>query len=156
MSSLNRVFVMGNLTKDPEVKSLGSGQVVADLRLAISDSYVNKKGEKIETVCYVDVATWGREAENCKQYLHKGSPVFVEGRLQLDTWEKDGQKRSKLKIKADHVEFLGGRGAEGRGEFADGPAPAVTRGASQDRTEESAALDQDQEALPFDGDIPPF
>ena len=115
MGSVNRVFALGNLTKDPDMKPLAAGTLVADLRLAISESYTNQKGEKVESVCYVDVVVWGRQAEVCKQYLHKGSPVFVEGRLQLDTWEKNGQKRSLLKIKADHVQFVGGPDGERRG-----------------------------------------
>jgi len=152
MGSVNRVFAMGNLTKDPEMKPLATGTLVADLRLAISESYTNQKGEKVESVCYVDVVVWGRQAEVCKQYLHKGSPVFVEGRLQLDTWEKNGQKRSLLKIRADHVQFVGGPGGEGRGgKDADESAPFAATGASgRHRVEEiPAGIDEENDVTPF-------
>ena len=106
MASMNKVVLVGNLTQDPEIRKLKTGTSVGDLRLAISESYKNKSGEQVDTVCYVDVVTWGRQAETCGQYLKKGSAALVEGRLQLDEWEKDGQKRSKLRVRADRVQFL--------------------------------------------------
>ena len=107
MASLNYVVLAGNLTRDPVVRNTPSGTAVADLGLAVSDKYKNKAGELVETVCFVDVVAWGRQAEVCQQYLHKGSPVLVEGRLQLDQWEsKEGEKRSKLRVRADRVQFL--------------------------------------------------
>jgi single-strand DNA-binding protein len=108
MPSLNRVLLMGNLTRDPELRRLPSGLAVADLRLAVSERYKNRAGQDVETVCYVDVVVWDRTAENCAAHLRKGSPMLVEGRLQMDEWQsKDGQKRSKLRVKADRVQFLG-------------------------------------------------
>jgi len=119
MPSMNRVLLMGNLTRDPELRELPSGSKVTDMRMAISENYKNRAGEQVETTCYVDVAAWGRQAETCQQYLQKGSPIFVEGRLRYDEWETDeGQKRSKLRVRADRVQFLGSprdRDREGAG-----------------------------------------
>ena len=109
MSGFNRVVLMGRLTRDPEIRQIRSGQSVADLGLAVSEFYKNKDGERGERTCFVDVVTWGRQAETCAEYLKKGSPVLVEGRLQLDRWEaSDGQKRSKHRVRADRVQFLNG------------------------------------------------
>src|SRR5476651_827354 len=114
-ASLNKVLLMGNLTRDPEVKYTPKGTAVCDLAIAINDSYKAQDGTIKETVTYVDIEVWGRTAENCKQYLTKGRPVFVEGQLRLDQWEQDGQKRSKLKVRADRVQFLGSPpGGQGR------------------------------------------
>ena len=108
MSGFNRVVLMGNLTREPRVRQLPSGTTVGDLSLAASDVRKNRDGESVETVCFVDIVAWGRQAETCGEYLRKGSPVLVEGRLQLDRWEADdGQKRSKLRVRADRVKFLG-------------------------------------------------
>lgn len=136
MASANIVVLCGNLTRDPEVRQIPSGMSVADLGLAINESYKNKSGEQVETTCYVDVVVWGKTAENCGQYLRKGSPILVEGKLQLDQWEKDGEKRSKLRVRADRVQFLGtGRRGEGEGSSGGGggggaPSPAPRRGPS--------------------------
>src|SRR5476649_2556555 len=107
-ASLNKVLLMGNLTRDPEVKYTPKGNAVGDLSIAINDSYKAQDGTIKETVTYVDIEVWGRQAETCKQYLTKGRPVFVEGQLRLDQWEQDGQKKSKLRVRADRVQFLGG------------------------------------------------
>jgi single-strand DNA-binding protein len=115
MASYNRVLLMGNLTRNPEIRYTPSGTAVADLGLAVNESFKNKAGETVEQTCFVDVVVWGRQAETASEYLHKGSPVFVEGRLQLDQWEsKEGEKRSKLRVRADRVQFLGspGKGTE--------------------------------------------
>ncbi len=120
MASYNRVLLMGNLTRNPEIRYTPSGTAVADLGLAINENFKNKAGETVEQTCFVDVVVWGRQAETSAEYLHKGSPVFVEGRLQLDQWEsQQGEKRSKLRVRADRVQFLGapGKGAE----YAAGP-----------------------------------
>ena len=95
MGSMNRVFLMGNLTRDPEVRHTPAGMAVSDLGLAVSDNYTSKAGEKVESVCFADVVVWGRQAETCGEYLSKGSPVMVEGRLQLDQWETEaGEKEA--------------------------------------------------------------
>jgi single-strand DNA-binding protein len=122
MASMNYVILCGNLTRDPEVRQIPSGTSVADLGLAVNESYKNKAGELVETTCFVDVVVWGKTAENCGQYLHKGSPVLIEGRLQLDQWTtQEGDKRSKLRVRADRVQFLGGKRDAG-GESAGGAA----------------------------------
>ena len=107
MSSMNKVLLMGNITRDPETRQLPSGTSVTEMRLAISENYKSRSGEQVESVCYVDVVAWDRQAETCAQFLSKGSPIMVEGRLQLDEWEKDGQKRSKLRVRASRVIFMG-------------------------------------------------
>jgi single-strand DNA-binding protein len=108
MSSMNRVFLMGNLTRDPELRQTQGGVAVSDLGLAVSQKYRNKAGEEVETTCFADIVVWGRQAETCRQYLAKGSPVMVEGQLQLDQWKTEaGEKRSRLRVKADRVQFLG-------------------------------------------------
>jgi len=125
MASFNRVVLMGNLTRDPQVRQIPSGASVADLGLAASEVFKNKDGEKVEKTCFVDIVAWGRQAETCGQYLSKGSPVLVEGRLQLDQWEtEDGQKRSKIRIRADRVQFLP-KGRPASGEAAAGGPDAA-------------------------------
>lgn len=123
-ANLNEVFLMGNLTRDPELKQTPRGTAVCDLGLAINDSYKAQDGTLKEVVTYVDVEVWGRTAENCKQYLSKGRGVFVKGQLKLDQWEQDGQKRSKLKVRALSVQFLGGgqggQGGQGGGSRSGG------------------------------------
>ena len=109
MSTLNRVFLMGNLTRAPEVRYTPAGTAVGDLGLAVNETFKNKAGETVESTVFVDVEVWARQAETCGEYLHKGSPVFIEGRLKLDQWEnQQGEKRSKLRVRADRVQFLGG------------------------------------------------
>ena len=107
MGSMNRVFLMGNLTRDPEVKQTTAGTVV-DLGMAISDKFRNKEGKETESVCFVDLVVWGRQAEACGEYLAKGSAIMVEGSLVFEQWATaDGQKRSKLRVRASRVQFLG-------------------------------------------------
>ncbi len=114
MANLNKVFLIGNLTRDPELRYIPSGTAVANFGLATNRVYTAQDGERKEEVCFVEIVTWAKTAENCANYLSKGSPIFVEGRLQYDSWEtEDGQKRSRLRVVADRVQFLGGRRAEG-------------------------------------------
>ena len=110
MANLNKVLLMGNLTRDPEVRYTPKGTAVTELGIAVNRIYTGENGEKREEVTFVDVTVWGRTAENVGEYLKKGRPVFIEGRLQLDSWEdkQSGQKRNKLKVVADNVQFLGG------------------------------------------------
>ena len=151
-ASLNKVLLMGNLTRDPEVKYTPKGTAVCDLGLAINDSYKAQDGTIKETVTYVDVEVWGRTAENCKQYLTKGRPVFVEGQLRLDQWEQDGQKRSKMKVRADRVQFLGG-GPGGGGGRSGGEQRAAT---STGRTAAPSNVSEDAPPPPRDEDDIPF
>lgn len=107
MVSLNKVFLAGNLTRDPEVRYTPSGTAVADLNLAVNRVFTSG-GERREETCFVNVVVWGKQAENCGQYLAQGSPVLIEGRLQLDQWQNEqGEKRSRLRVVADRVQFLG-------------------------------------------------
>jgi single-strand DNA-binding protein len=117
MASFNKVMLIGNLTRDPEVRSLPSGVNVADLRLAVNENYTDKNGQKVEKAVYVDVAVWDKQADLCKNYLSKGSPLLVEGKLQMDEWtSKEGEKRSKLRVRAERIQFLGTRRAGAEGE----------------------------------------
>ena len=114
MASLNKVLLIGNLTRQPELRYTPSGTAVADLRLAVNRNYTTQTGEKREETCFLTVVVWGKQAESCREYLDKGSPVFVEGRIQTRDWEaKDGQKRTATEVVAERVQFMGGRGRGG-------------------------------------------
>ena len=109
MASYNKVILVGNVTRDPELVYTPNGTAVTELGLAINDKHKDKQGEWVESVTFVDVTMWQRQAEVASEYLKKGSPVLIEGRLQLDSWEQDGQKRSKLKVVGDRMQMLGGK-----------------------------------------------
>ncbi len=129
MASLNKVLLIGNLTKDPELRYTSSGVAVANLRLAVNRKYKDKSGEWKEDTCFITVAAWDKQAEVCNQYLHKGRPVFVEGRLQSRSWEtNDGQKRTTIDVRAERIQFLGsGSGKSvGPGGSAGGGVEAVS------------------------------
>src|SRR3954468_9534734 len=116
MASFNRVILLGNLTRDVEVKYLQSGMAVTEIGLAVNDRRKNQAGEWVDEVTFVDITLWGRTAEVAGEYLSKGSPVLIEGRLKLDQWEKDGQKHSKLKVTGEKMQMLGTKdGARGGG-----------------------------------------
>ncbi len=110
MANYNRVILLGRLTRDVEIKYTPSGLAVTEIGLAVSDRRKNQAGEWIEETTFVDVTLWGRQAEVASEYLSKGSPIFVEGRLKLDTWETDGQKRSKLRVVGERMQMVGSRG----------------------------------------------
>lgn len=118
MASLNRVLLIGNLTRDPELRYTPGGAAVCEFAIAINRSYTSKTGEKKDEVAYIDIVAWARQAEICAEYLKKGRSVFVEGRLTQDRWEQDGQKRSRVRVTADRVQFLGGPGGGGGGREA--------------------------------------
>lgn len=120
MANFNKVMLMGNLTRDPEVRYTPSGMAVADLRLAVNRRYRTADGQEHEETCFVNVTVWGKQAETCKQYLKKGRPVFIEGRLKFDEWEKDGQKFNRLSVVAERVQFLGDAGGRGGAAAPDG------------------------------------
>ena len=110
MANLNRIMFMGNITRDPELKYLPNGTAVTTFTVASNRSYKPKDGEKKEEVTFMRIVVWGKRAESCGEYLHKGSSVFVEGRIQNRTWEgEDGQKKYSTEIVADNVQFLGGK-----------------------------------------------
>ena len=155
MASMNRVFLVGNLTRDPEVSYLPSGKALAKIRMAINNKYKTASGEDRDEICYVNVVVWGKQGEACGQYLSKGSPLLVEGRLKYDEWEKDGQKQNRLEVVADRTQFIGApkRSAE-YSDSADSPAgeihPAqVTRGGATPPSSGDGAPAGDEDNLPF-------
>ena len=124
MASFNKVLLMGNLTRDPELRYTSGGTAVASFGLAVNRKF--KQGEEWkEDVCFVDITVWAKQGENCAQYLHKGSLAFIEGRLNYQTWEAEGgQKRTKLEVVANNVQFLTKQGAKVDMGGSDAP-PAV-------------------------------
>ncbi len=153
--NINSVVLVGNLTRDPELRHTPSGTAVTTLRIAVNDRV--KKGEEWQDAAYYfDVTVWGRTAENVGEYLKKGRPVFVEGRLQLDSWEDktSGQKRNKLKVVADNVQFLGSpRGAGGggpeEGEEAPRSRPSDGGRTSAPPKPKGAPSEPDDDEIPF-------
>ena len=134
MANLNKVMLMGNLTRDPEVRYTPKGTAVAEIGMAINRYFSAENGEKREETTFVEVTLWGRQAEIAGEYLRKGRPVFIEGRLQLDTWDdkQSGQKRSKLKVVGEGLQLIGAKpGAGGGGDTGEssGPPPAQRRSA---------------------------
>ncbi|TVP75212.1 MAG: single-stranded DNA-binding protein [Puniceicoccaceae bacterium] len=134
MASFNKVILMGNLTRDPELRVTSSGLSICKLGLAVSRYYTTKDGEKKEETTFVDIDAFGRQAETISKYMRKGRPIFVEGRLRLDQWEsKEGEKRSKLGVVLDNFQFIGGRddndnesggSSSGGGGYEDASPPA--------------------------------
>lgn len=113
MASFNKVIIMGNLTRDPDYKQQNSGTNVCKLSIASNRQFKNKQtGSLTQEVCYIDVDVWGNQAESCKQYLQKGKPVLIEGRLKFDTWESEGQVKRKHSIVAEKVLFLSSNQAQ--------------------------------------------
>ncbi len=142
MASLNKVFLIGNLVRPPELRYTPSGTAVADLRLAVNRNYTTQGGEKREETCFLTVIVWAKQAESCGEYLDKGSPILVEGRLQTREWEaKDGGKRSVVEVVAERVQFMG-RGKSG------GTPAAVPAAAGESFGEEPAAAGSDDD-VPF-------
>ena len=114
-SDLNKVLLIGNLTKDPELRYTPNGTAVTNLRIAVNRRFKDKTGELKEDTCFVTVTAWDKQAEICNQYLQKGRAVFVEGILQSRSWETgDGQKRSTIDVRAERIQFLGGARGEGQ------------------------------------------
>ncbi|MFN7813692.1 MAG: single-stranded DNA-binding protein [Planctomycetia bacterium] len=137
MASYNKVILMGNVTRDPELRYIANGTAVTDITLAVNDRRKTASGEWVEETTFVDVTLWGRTAEIAGEYVTKGSPLLIDGRLKLDTWEKDGKKMSKLRVVCDRMQLLGGRG-EGGGKGK--PRTAAARGParSEDSYDQSA------------------
>ena len=156
MASLNKVFLIGNLTRPVETRYTPQGMAVGDLRMAVSRKFKTQEGENREETCFVSVTVWGRQAETCAQYLSKGSPCLVEGRLKYDEWEKDGVKSNRMTVVAERVQFLGSpkggpgdqggqeEGAEPRGRSS--AAAAAVPPPAPARAEEARG---DDENLPF-------
>jgi single-strand DNA-binding protein len=139
MASLNKVLLIGNLTRPPELRYTPSGTAVADLRLAVNRSFQTQAGERRDETCFLTVVVWGKQAESCSEYLDKGSQIFVDGRLQTRDWEgKDGQKRSATEVVAERVQFMS--------RTKEAPAAAATVPAAPSFTEEAGGGDDD---VPF-------
>jgi single-strand DNA-binding protein len=152
MASFNKVILVGNLTRDPELRYTPKGMAIAKIGLAVNRVWTNEAGEKKEEVTFVDVDVFGRTAENVGQYMRKGSPILIEGRLRLDQWDdkQTGQKRSKLGVVAETVQFLGsggGRGGESGGEPASRRPAAAVPAASSPESEPDSPPDHDD--VPF-------
>ena len=159
MASVNKVILIGNCTRDPEVRYTPKGTAVTDLGLAINRYYTADNGEKREETTFVDVTLWGRTAEVAGEYLGKGKPVFVEGRLQMDSWDdkNTGQKRSKLKVVGDNIQLLGTRGGGGGGGGNSEGGGYQQRGADQSRSgggQQGGAPANDGAQFEDDDDIP--
>ena len=113
MASLNKVLLIGNLTRDPELRYTPSGTAVVKLGLAVNRRFKDRSGELKDDTCFVTITAWDKQAEVCNQYLSKGRPIFVEGRLQFRSWEnKEGQKRNTIEVVAERIQFLGSRPTE--------------------------------------------
>jgi single-strand DNA-binding protein len=147
MASYNKVLLMGNLTRDIELRHLPSGQAVARIGLAVNRQFRDSNNELREEVTFVDCDAWGKTAETMSKYLTKGRPVFIEGRLKLDQWEKDGQKFSKLKVTVESFKFIDSRGGGGGSSEEGNSRPAASRPApAQDWND---APQMEEEDIPF-------
>lgn len=135
MASFNRVILVGNLTRDVEVKYLQGGMAVTEIGLAVNDRRKNQQGEWIEETTFVDITLWGRQAEIASEYLSKGSSVLIEGRLKLDSWEKDGKKNYKLRVVGERMQMLGGKGGGGGGGGRGGAQRGGSDGPAYDESE---------------------
>lgn len=145
--------MMGNLTRDPEHKQLATGQGVCRLGIASNRQFKNRQtGALVQEVCFVDVDVWGQQAESCAQYLQKGRAVLVEGRLKLDTWEQDGQRRSKHSIVADRVTFLSSGTDESAGDMSSASDALAAGGASAPAATDGEVKLKDEK--PFEDDLP--
>ncbi|MFZ4636820.1 MAG: single-stranded DNA-binding protein [Pirellulales bacterium] len=148
MASFNRVILLGNVTRDPELRYISTGTAVTEIGLAVNDRRKTASGEWVEETTFVDVTLWGRTAEVAGEYVTKGAPLLIEGRLKLDTWEKDGKKNSKLRVVCDRMQLLGSKGdgskSDGpRGGGAARPRPAAGRPAPDGGDFEQSEPDYD-------------
>lgn len=155
MASYNKVVLIGNLTRDPELRYTPKGTAVAKFGLAINRQWRDEAGNTKEEVTFVDIDVFGRTAENVSQYMRKGSPIFIEGRLRLDTWEdkQTQQKRSKLGVVADVVQFLGTANKEQDGN-ADNKLQGIAIPKTHIKEKKSAPVDDNPPREPYENDIP--
>jgi single-strand DNA-binding protein len=147
MVSFNKVLLMGNLTRDPELSYTPQGTAVCKFGLAVNNSYLTATGERKEDPLFIDIVVWKKQAESCATFLKKGRPVFIEGRLQLDNWQTtSGEKRSKMKVVANRVQFIGAKPKSG-----DEVSEDKVSGEEKTLPEPSSAGDQDivEEDIPF-------
>jgi single-strand DNA-binding protein len=152
MASFNKVILLGNLTRDPEVRYTPKGSAVCDLGIAVNRVYTTDSGERREEVTYVDVVLWARLAEIAGEYLKKGRPVFVEGRLQMDSWDdkQTGQKRTRLRVVGESMQLLGGRpGGAGAAAEAVGEDRPISGGKTSAPPKPSTPATPDEDEIPF-------
>jgi len=152
-ANVNKVILIGNLTRDPELRTLQSGTAVCEFGLAINRKWRGKDGQQSEDTCFVDLQAWAKAAEVITEYVHKGDPLYVEGRLKLDSWEgRDGTKRSKLRVVVEQFQFLGGR-RSGTADHSARTSPARPAQAGQAvlnaRDEQADAEPPEDESIPF-------
>jgi single-strand DNA-binding protein len=161
MASFNRVVLLGNVTRDPELRYIASGTAVTDIGLAVNDRRKTATGEWVDETTFVDVTLWGRTAEVAGEYVTKGSPLLIEGRLKLDTWEKDGKKNSKLRVVGERMQLLGskGDGPRGGGAARSKPAGRSAPAGGDDFSQDSGGYDDGSQVssggpVGADDDIP--
>ncbi|MFI4893188.1 MAG: single-stranded DNA-binding protein [Phycisphaerales bacterium JB058] len=155
MASYNKVLLMGNLTRDVEIKQIGSGQSVANIGLAVNRRFRTQSGEDRDETTFVDCEAWGRQAEVMAQYLSKGRPVFIEGRLKLDTWQdkNDGSNRSKMRVVVESFQFIDSGGGQGGGGGGGGGGARSSGPRRQPAGQQSGGYDDYAEQVSPD-DIP--
>ena len=160
MANVNKVMLLGNITRDLEVRYTPKGTAVCDLGMAVNRIRTGGNGERIEEVNYVDVTLWGRQAELAGQYLSKGRSVFIEGRLQLDQWDdkQTGQKRSRLRVVGENMQFIGGQGGSGSNQSGSGAPRQQTAPSDQQQSPPQSdqggaaaaeSFDNDEDDIPF-------
>ena len=147
MASMNKVFLIGNLTKDPELRRTPAGVAVVDLRMAVNRKFKSADGESRDETCFVNVTAWSRQAETCAQYLAKGSSILVDGRLKFDEWEKEGQKQTRLSVVAERVQFLGSPKQRAESDGQSGSQGSIGSAGNEEQADSGAAADDDD--LPF-------
>ena len=153
MPNFNKVYLMGNLTRDPELRATPSGTAVCQFGLAVNRVYNNSNGERQEETTFVDVEAWGRQAETVSKYVSKGHPLFVEGRLKLDSWEnKEGEKRSKMKVVLENMQLISQKGEGGGGNF--NPSQSVPQQRSDSGAAAPAPPAASQKSEDIEEDIP--
>lgn len=147
MANLNKVMLIGNLTRDPELRYTPKGTAVADIGMAINRVWSNESGQKQEETTFVDVTLWGRQAELAEKYLGKGRGVYIEGRLQLDTWDdkETGKKRSKLKVVGENLQFL----PDGKGGSGDSLGAQRSQSDQSSSGKPATAVEEDEDDIPF-------
>lgn len=145
MASYNRVVLIGNVTRDIQLKYTPSGLAVTEIGLAMNDKRKNAQGEWVDEAVFVDVTLWGRTAEVASEYVSKGSPLFVEGRLKLDTWEKDGEKKSKLRVVGERIQLISSKSGGG------GSGSGSSNGAANNRRPEASPMDDSYSEAPSGG-----
>jgi len=146
MANLNKVLLIGNLTKDPELRYTPQGTAVVNLRMAINRKFKTRDQQAKEEVCFVTAVVWDKQAETCNQYLHKGSAVFVEGRLQSRSWEDNsGQKRNVIEVRAERVQFLGSPASRAKTEAAVEEIPTIQQETTEPTTESNWLQESEEE-----------